>query len=81
MITWDWFLTISLILSILGITGTVLNAKLFVICFPLWFVSNCGWIAYCWIRAEYGQIPMWVTYTALAVYGWYNWKKEKMKVK
>lgn len=69
-IIWLW--------TILSIVGAILNAMLIKWCFPIYILSNIGWIITDIQYEMWAQIPIWVTYIVIGVYGFISWdKKEK----
>lgn len=66
-------------LTLLAIIGVILNIKKNKVCFYIWFFTNASWC----IVDFYKGIPMqgilFAVYTALAVWGIFEWKKEKGK--
>jgi nicotinamide riboside transporter PnuC len=69
-IVWLW--------TILSIIGTILNAKLIKWCFPIYIVSNIGWIITDIQYGMYEQIPIWIVFIIIGIYGFWDWnKKEK----
>lgn len=70
---------IALILSGISITGALLNANGKRIGFWVWMIANCGWIIHCLKIKLYGQIPMWIVYSAICVMGLIRWKQKGIK--
>ena len=65
------------IFTILSITGAILNVRKNRWGFILWIVANCGWIWVNYIIGLYEQIPVWIVYTIISTYGFYDWSKKK----
>jgi len=68
----------SFVVSLIGI---LLNAKKKISCWPVWLVSNAGWIVYSLIQRDYPQIILWIAFSAFNVYGWIQWAKDKPEFK
>jgi nicotinamide riboside transporter PnuC len=68
------------LLSAIGILGAIWNIRKRKFGFVLWSISNAGWfvLAY-YIPAYRPQIPLWVVFTALNIYGWFQWRKDEHK--
>jgi nicotinamide riboside transporter PnuC len=66
-------------LTILSIIGTIMNAKLNKWCFIVYIIANTGWIGINMYCGLWQQIPMWIVYIIIGIYGWYTWSKPKMK--
>jgi nicotinamide riboside transporter PnuC len=64
------------ILSGLSIIGAFLNARQRIEGFYFWLFANMAWIAFNIHIGLYGQVPMWVFYTIISVYGIYEWRKK-----
>src|SRR4030042_5198628 len=61
------------LLSALSIFASYLNIKKRKICFVLFTLTNIGFI---WLNIKgklYGQIPMWIVYTGMNVWGYIAW--------
>lgn len=65
---------------IVSLVGVLLNANKKISCWPVWLISNMGWILYSIIQGDYPQIVLWITFSAFNVYGWIQWKREKYKL-
>ena len=59
-----------------SLIGILLNAKKKIACWPVWLVSNVGWIVYSLIQKDIPQLILWITFSAFNVYGWIQWKKD-----
>ena len=68
----------SFLVSIIGI---FLNAKKKIACWPVWLVSNSGWIVYSILQKDIPQVILWIAFSVSNVYGWYQWKKDFEKEK
>jgi nicotinamide riboside transporter PnuC len=54
-----------------------MNAALNKWCFIVYIVANIGWIIvniYCGL---WEQIPMWIVYIIIGIYGWFTWGRKK----
>ena len=65
--------TLMWIVTIASVIGTWLNAKRNTLCFPIWIGTNVCWIAYAIHKASSAQAALFFVYSAIAVYGWWNW--------
>lgn len=71
---------LSWLLSAIGIIGALWNIRKRKSCFILWSIGNLGWITFGIFIPEYrGQIPLWIIFTALYIYGWWQWRKEEIE--
>lgn len=68
---------IEWILATLSIAGAILNIVKNRWGFIIWIVANIGWIVVDVIVGLWEQIPIWVVYTILSVYGFIIWTKEE----
>jgi nicotinamide mononucleotide transporter len=68
----------SFVVSLIGI---LLNAKKKISCWPVWLVSNAGWIVYSLIEKDVPSIVLWIAFSAFNVYGWIQWKKDQKEFK
>jgi len=62
------------IMSLLGVTATLLNANQIVWCFALYVVTNIYWT---WHNAkikEYAQASLCFIYLLISVWGFNNWR-------
>ena len=69
----DWYW----VLSFIGIVGFLLNIKKKKSCFVLWTISNAGFIVVNILTGTYGQLPPWVVYLAMGIYGYIRWRKDE----
>lgn len=71
------FNILTAVLTILALIGVVLNIKKKILCFYIWLITNISWA----VVDAYKGIPMqsllFIIYTALAVYGIYEWSKDE----
>lgn len=68
---WAWIWTI------LSISGAILNAKLNKNGFILYIIANIGWIITDIEYKLYAQIPVWVIFIVIGVYGYIDWSKKE----
>ena len=61
---------------VLSVTGVYLNAQKKIWCWPIWIISNIGWIAQSFITKDYPSLFLWICFSFLNGYGWYKWKKD-----
>jgi hypothetical protein len=55
----------SFVVSLIRI---ILNLKKKISCWPVWLVSNVGWIVYSVIQKDIPSIVLWITFSAFNVY-------------
>ena len=71
------FETISTwVLTILSVTGVVLNIKKNRLCFVVWLVANAGWIVVNLRHGIYAQAGLFVVYSVLSAWGWVVWGRQ-----
>ena len=63
------------IITIIALTGTVLNARQKRSGFLFWIISNAGLSGYNFRIEEYAQSMLFGVYLVLAIYGFINWGK------
>lgn len=68
----------KIILTLLSVTGVILNAKKKRICFIIWLITNTSWAIVDFSHGLWEQGALFVVYVALAIYGWFNWKKKSI---
>ena len=72
----------SWILTALSIIGALRNAQEKIDGFYIWIVANIGWIIYDVITNQPAQIALFAVYTAISIFGVYQWiKNRKKKIK
>lgn len=78
MIDYTW------LLAALSIIGAILNVRKNKWGFFLWIFANIGWIWASYTYQLYAQIPVWIIFLALSVWGFVDWhlkeKPYKLKV-
>lgn len=70
------FTIITIILTILALTGVILNIKKNISCFYIWFFTNASWSIIDFYKGIPAQGFLFLVYTGLAVYGIFQWKKD-----
>lgn len=68
--------TLTWAITILSLTGTVLNVKKNSLCFWLWAVGNTLWLAYDLWLSTYSRAALDLVQLAFAVWGIIEWKKK-----
>lgn len=68
-----WFLTI------LSLIGVILNIKKKRACFLIWMCTNFLWTIIDFKKGIPEQGVLFLIYTGLAIWGWFDWKAEKVK--
>ena len=62
------------IVTILSLTGVILNIKKKRLCFYIWAGTNFSWMVVDWIEGIYAQSTLFAVYFILAIWGIYEWK-------
>jgi len=70
MISWTWLLTI------LSLTGTILNIKKKKVCFIIWTITNSLWTIVDFNAGLYSQAMLQFVYVGLAIWGIIEWRKK-----
>lgn len=65
----DWMI------SGLSIYGSILNVRQNKYGFLVWIMTNIYWIYYNFQTKTYAQIPVWIIFTIISIYGLVTWKK------
>jgi len=72
----DWYWIFSLV----SIVAAVFNIKKKKVCFLIWTASNIGFITINVLTQTYGQLPLWVAFSILNIYGYIRWRKDERLV-
>ena len=67
------------IATLLSIAGALINARGKVIGFYIWICSNLLWCVYAVMKHTWPQMPMYVVYTVICIYGIIQWKNKDLK--
>jgi len=76
--------TLVLIFSLISVFAAILNIKKLSICFIVWTFANLGQIfVILFYRATdfYGQLPLWIVFSALNIYGYLEWRNMSLPVR
>lgn len=65
------------IITLISVTGSILNAKHSVYCFYIWIMSNILWIMYDLYIKLYSRALLDIFQTIICIYGIINWRKMK----
>jgi hypothetical protein len=68
---------IAYFLSSLSILGSIFNIYKSPWGFVIWSIANVGWIALIGYKEDkplYGQIPLWIVFTGINIWGWILWR-------
>ena len=68
------------ILAVLSIIGSILNVFKIRWGFVFWIVANFGWILVNYNIGLYEQIPIWIVFNVVSLYGFYTWSKDLSKL-
>jgi hypothetical protein len=60
-----------------SIVGAVLNANRRRVGFHVWAVANAGWCIVCAAQGRWAQVPMWVVYLLISLWGLRVWREAK----
>lgn len=60
------------------ITGFVLNSRRNSLCFPVWIISDIGWIIYSILTYTYPHAITCLVLVIVNAYGWYEWRTKKI---
>ncbi len=64
-------------LTALSILGAILNIKKRRSCFAVYTVANVGWIIVDIYKGIYAQAALFVVFTALSTWGWFEWGRRR----
>lgn len=70
MTTWSWIFTI------IALCGAYLNAYKNKLCWPIWCVSNCGFVVINLIRRQWPEVVLFCMFSATSIIGWKNHDKK-----
>jgi nicotinamide riboside transporter PnuC len=68
----------------ISLFGIYLNARKDILCWPVWILSNIGWITYSILGHNGPSLVLWIIFLLSNIYGWKQWhndikKKESIK--
>ena len=67
----------ALLLSLASVLGGVVNARGRIEGFYIWIATSIAWSCISIYDASMlGQLPMWIAYLAISIYGVMMWKKK-----
>lgn len=64
------------IITLLSITGVILNIRKHAACFVIWGITNTAWFVYDLRIGAYPQAAVFAVYLALSIYGLFKWTYE-----
>jgi len=64
------------VLTLLALTGVILNIKKKVLCFYIWFFTNLSWSVIDFYKGIPMQGILFAIYTGLSIYGIWEWRKK-----
>lgn len=64
---------ISWIATGLSMIGLGLNIFQIIWCWVIWSLGNIFWIYWSINKKEWSQLSLWLVYTVMNFYGWYQW--------
>jgi len=65
------------VITVLSLTGTVLNVRKNILCFYLWAVGNIAWLAFDLWSELYSRAVLDAVQLAFAIWGIMEWRKAK----
>jgi len=65
------------VITVLSLTGTVLNVRKNILCFYLWAVGNIAWLAFDLWSELYSRAVLDAVQLAFAIWGIVEWRKVK----
>ncbi|WP_367109524.1 nicotinamide riboside transporter PnuC [uncultured Psychrobacter sp.] len=71
------FIGLELIAVVFGVASVLLARKLSVLVFPVGLVSTAIFVYLLWKWQLFGDMFINAYYTAMGLYGWFNWSKNK----
>lgn len=71
------FIGLELIAVIFGVASVLLASKLNVLVFPIGIISTAIFVYLLWQWQLFGDLFINAYYTAMGIYGWFNWTKNK----
>ena len=71
------FIGLELIAVIFGVASVLLARRLNVLVFPVGIVSTAIFVYLLWQWQLFGDLFINAYYTAMGIYGWFNWSKNK----
>lgn len=75
----EFWTAMSWVGSILSVVGALVNIKKKWECFIIWTIANIFLISVAWHDGRIGMIIMWLFFSALNIYGFYEWRLKKEK--
>lgn len=69
------------LVTILSITGVILNIYKNKWCFVIWSITNFSWMIIDFYKGIYAQAFLFLVYFLLAIYGLIKWSVEECKKK
>ncbi len=74
----DYMTIFSWVLWALSIAGLVLNVRQDHRSFLIWIPANIGWVAIYVDTGMYAPAALFVVYTVLSAYGYWEWRKRRV---
>lgn len=71
------FIILELIAVIFGVASVLLASRTSILVFPIGLVSTAIFVYLLWEWQLFGDMFINAYYTAMSVYGWINWSKNK----
>jgi len=65
----------TLVITVLSLTGTVLNVRKNILCFYLWAVGNIAWLVFDLWSGIYSRAVLDAVQLAFAIWGIIEWRK------
>ena len=61
---------LSWILTTIALLGAYFNARQYRICWPLWWCSNCGYVALSLSRGQWAEVILFGAFLVTSIMGW-----------
>lgn len=71
------FIGLELVAVIFGVASVLLASRLNVLVFPIGIISTALFVYLLWQWQLFGDMFINAYYTAMGIYGWFNWSKNK----
>lgn len=75
------FIGLELVAVVFGVASVLLASRTHILVFPIGIVSTAIFVYLLWEWQLFGDMLINAYYTAMSVYGWVNWSKNKAHIK